>query len=184
MWRSVSSRRGRGAKPIARAPCRTGSLSNVTLRWNALNSNSVSNFGAAVEVNVGELVVCRDPHTGSVTVQISDRVFNVFLGQKFENDGTLGSLSIKDDKMADRMRPGDQVLVDTQNREIPSDGGVFAVVLADGAIHCRRLTRLGDGSVRLSHLNARYTDLDVTLSESEVAAMPNAGRVKLRQGRL
>jgi transcriptional regulator with XRE-family HTH domain len=96
------------------------------------------------------------------------------------NPNALASHEITDDMMTPLMHMGDSVVIDLDDRIVPVNGGVFAVVLDGETVCIRRLLPYINKGLRIICDNPKYPE--ITLAASQVQSITIAGRVKGRQG--
>lgn len=89
-------------------------------------------------------------------------------------------IEIKDDTMQPRLFPGDDVIVDTKDTEIPDSGGVFAVIIDKRTIAVRRLFHRAGGSLLVVCDNTTYPAMTIPAADAEYVQI--IGRVKVMRG--
>jgi phage repressor protein C with HTH and peptisase S24 domain len=92
----------------------------------------------------------------------------------------LVAVKVNGDSMETRLFHNDTVIVDTADKRVPANGGVFALVYASELL-VKRLFRLPDGGLKIVSDNAaRYEP--VTVAPEQIDHVSIIGRVKYRSG--
>ncbi|WP_175787569.1 XRE family transcriptional regulator [Burkholderia anthina] len=137
-------------------------------------------------VAIGVVEVHPDPARGGVISRINERTCHLFHGgsisQLDSKPSQLGYVTVTDDTMAERIQPGDQVVIDLGDTTIPPAGGVFACVIDDENIVLRRIAPYAGGGISIMCDNRRYERLTMHLSARQASAVTIIGRAKHLQG--
>lgn len=92
----------------------------------------------------------------------------------------LVAVKVHGDSMEPRLFDDDTVIVDSADKRVPANGGVFALVYA-GELLVKRLLRLPDGGLKVvSDNHDRYEP--ITVQPDQVDHISVIGRVKYRSG--
>lgn len=92
----------------------------------------------------------------------------------------LVAVKVNGDSMEPRLFDDDTVLVDSADKRIPANGGVFALVYA-GEMLVKRLRQLPNGDLKIISDNAERYEA-ITVSADDVEHIHVVGRVKYRSG--
>lgn len=135
-------------------------------------------------VAIGTIEVQPDASSGGVVFSRNDRIVHPFhggaVGQIAGEPTNLVSFEIPDDVMAPRLYPKDVVVVDLNDRLVPMNGGVFAIVLDGETVAVRRLIPFVNRGLRVICENRNYPEM--TLNGAQAASVYIAGRVKSMRG--
>jgi len=93
----------------------------------------------------------------------------------------LVAVKVNGDSMEPRLFDDDTVLVDSADKRVPANGGVFALVYA-GEMLVKRLRQLPNGDLKIISDNAERYEA-ITVSADDIEHIHVVGRVKYRSGK-
>lgn len=155
--------------------CRVRSVGEYSKLVDIPENNSVA---------VGVIEVHPDAGSGEVVFTRNDRIAHLFHGgtiARIDAEPTcLVSFEVPDDTMAPRLYPEDVVVIDLNNRSVPMNGGVFAIVLDGETVCIRKLLPFINRGLRVICDNKIYPEM--TLNGAQAASIYIAGRIRSMRG--
>jgi phage repressor protein C with HTH and peptisase S24 domain len=166
----------------------TISSSDATSRFVSVSEfEDISLIPEGANVAIGTLIARADPLSGRFVCSVDESRMHIFFGGdiaalEFSKPHSLAAIMVEDDMMAPCLFPTDTVVVDFEDRDIPTAGGIFAAILDNKRVTICRLAALPGRHVRVMYDNHAFDRMGIDMNEQQAAEMFVVGRVKHRRG--